>query len=70
MSMHKIKIPGMDYELCETCGYFPTEYLIEETMRKIDKLNQEMNKKVKSQTHSDLIVFLSQIKKKRQIHLS
>jgi hypothetical protein len=46
--MHKIKIHGLDYELCEDCGYVPTQYLIDsissELARQKDKITSKDSK--------------------------
>lgn len=38
--MCKILIPGMDYNLCEKCGYVPTQWLLESVESEIEEAEE------------------------------
>jgi hypothetical protein len=55
--MCKILIPGLDYNLCDTCGYVATETTVNQLRTNIKEL-ENMAKKSKSKTKTTQILSL------------
>jgi hypothetical protein len=65
--MHKIKIHGLDYELCEDCGYVPTQYLIDSISNELARQQEKITSK-ESKTLTELSATLGRLKRKLKAH--